>query len=145
LINDEIERTYEKDLDYATVYADNVILEFGEEMCRLIFYQEGLDLTENREAFDKSKKSVHLKFEVRIPHIAAVKLAINAKRLFDIWSRAQHYEVKDEEVQKALARFNKRIESLLYDTRESMLESREVDKLRDDFEELIGRLRRQDG
>lgn len=54
-----------KDVDYKTFFCDGIFLQTKQGISRLIFYEE-LNPNESADNFDLDKKSIRLKFEVRL-------------------------------------------------------------------------------
>jgi hypothetical protein len=133
---------YEKDDDYAVVYADNVIIRMGNENSRLIFYQEVTKLNENKKGFEKNKRCKRLKFELIIPTSAIRNMSDKASYLLKLredalmvgWNKNKNPEVLD-----AWGKVNKRIEYTYYDTSNPSINDKEMQDLIDSAEDLIGR------
>ncbi len=66
--NSQPAKTFEKDKDYASVFADGVILELGRNnSCKLTFYQEDIELEDNVTDLKDAKKIKTLTVQVNIP------------------------------------------------------------------------------
>jgi hypothetical protein len=135
--------SYEEDPDYATVYADNAILEVG-ETCRLIFYQYAIKVDDHR--LDKNKRYKRLKFEVRLPLASTERLARNGSALVGLHVRTLHMVAgkSDPTVVGTWWKLNRRMRQILYDS-ETELDARTVQSLTDDYEDLSGRIAHTEG
>jgi hypothetical protein len=114
--NKEVE--YEQPPDYTVTYADNVILQLGENNPKLIFYQEITKVNDSNNDIEKNKRCKRLKFEVRIPRSTLEKLSTIAfALLYAEKTTLKSTEGKDDaKVTRAWYEVNNVIRSTVYDT-----------------------------
>lgn len=114
----EPEITVKKDAGFHTVYADGVILQLGHDNCRLIFYQEQIELegTENI-----SQKNLTLKFEVRMPRISFTKVCMDAVKASETLNLSANFTrgLPSEDSKQAFFNLNRRIRTALFDSEDT--------------------------
>lgn len=141
----ERKKIYRKDLNYAAVFADGAILRIDEDLCRLIFYQKGIEPNEDETAIDKTKDVIQLKFEVRVPQRVLERLFNFGAKLIKLEDDA--YELtenkEDEKLDEAYWRVIDKTHSFVYDTSSTYSASdKEILELQDEYADLIGRAQR---
>jgi hypothetical protein len=142
----ERKKVYRKDLSYATVFADGVILRIDEDsICRIIFYQKGIEPNEDETSIDRTKDVIQLKFEVRVPQGVLERLFNFGAKLIKLEDDA--YEVTenkdDPKLNEVYWRLRDKVDNFVYDTSSTYSASnKEILELQDEYAELIGRAQR---
>ncbi len=135
----------QKSLDYASVFADGIILKLEDETARLIFYEKILEPTEDGKSLDTKKNILRLKHEVRISQTALEGFAIHAKKLMDIRAMLVRLAAKSKSakgVPSAWGKVDSKLQSGLYNTDDYDLGKPSVDNFATDLEDLIMRIAR---
>jgi hypothetical protein len=120
-MHNEQEKELQKSLDYITMYADGIILQLGEDVSRLIFYQDDLELTDENTAIDNKKKVKQLNFEVRIPNSVAQRFVNNANQMYSLKNETLRICQEDREsssgvINRTWQDYLNKVTSVLYDT-----------------------------
>jgi hypothetical protein len=120
-MHNEQEKELQKSLDYITMYADGIILQLGEDVSRLIFYQDDLELTDENTAIDNKKKVKQLNFEVRIPNSVAQRFVNNANQMYTLKNEPLRICQEDREsssgvINRTWQDYLNKVTSVLYDT-----------------------------
>lgn len=141
-MSDDVDNLYVKPPDFASVYADGVILQVGDDLSRLMFYQREVDPTEDGMGIEKEKERVVLKFEVRIPRYTLELLAENASELLKLKEEAFNMEQRHKKDEKVLASWydlDTKIQRFIYNTDEDEIDSKEVEALEAQYNDLRAR------
>lgn len=139
----EPQRIFQKSLNYAIVYADGVLFELGGRVSRLIFYQEELDINDDRNAIDKTRKVITQKFEVRVPHRILKRLSETVQNMSKLSDEVLKMTegIDDEKVTDVWYRFQTNLEGIVYDTNDAKPNYQR--ELGEDYNELQGRIQRK--
>lgn len=141
-MSDDIQRVFVKPPDFASVYADGVMLQIGEELSRLVFYQRGIEPSEDGSQMDKEREYVSLRFEVRLPRTALSDLADNIVELLKLKEKAWKMTKgrnKDDKVVESWWLLDGKIGRFLYNTDEDEIDGKAVEDLNAQYDDLIGR------
>jgi hypothetical protein len=134
---------YEKNCDYMTTYADGIVVQLGEEVSRLMFYQDEADIDTN----SSSVKNKHdLRFEVRIPRASLEQIAESITDWVDLQDRLNDEVegIKDEETLQKQADFEYKINHSFFDPQFEMAsKEKKLADMQDEFEEITGRAKRE--
>jgi len=145
-MSDEIRRIFIKPPDFASVYADGVMFQKGsDDLSRLVFFQRQIEPSEDGALMDKSTEYIKLIFEVRLPEYRLSQLAENVTEILDLGQKAWKMtkgKTKDEKVLHSWYVLNENIERFLYNTDEDEIDSKAVDKMDDQYSDLVGRTKR---
>lgn len=136
---------YEKSPDYMTTYADGIVLQLGEEVSRLMFYQNEADI-DTQSSSVKNKND--LRFEVRIPRTVLEQIAQSISDWVDLQDRLDEEVegVKDEETLQKQADFEYKINQSFIDPQfELANKEKKLADMQDEFEEITGRAKREKG
>ncbi len=133
------EKTYEKDLDYKTHYADGIIFQIKDNIGKLIFYQEETNPTDTDDKLEIEKKNVKMLLEIRIPE-SSLSSFINhyaEHKKFSDWGLNTATVAKsDKSVVSKWVNYDKTISKLIMDTAESFLYEK-IDKIANISEDLF--------
>lgn len=136
---------YEKNPDYMTTYADGIVIQLGEDVSRLMFYQVDSDI----DTESGSVKSNHnLRFEVRIPRSALEQVAQTIVDYTDLQDKLDNevHDVEDEETLEKYSDFEYKINHSFFDPQFEMAsKEKKLADIQDEFEEIAGRARREKG
>jgi len=133
---------YKKSEDYATIYADNVILQLGRRNCKLIFYQYATELNDDNSNIEKNKKCKKLKHEIRLPNDALERLFNDALTLIKMNNMAVNLVSPEKEfnTRRSWWELDNTLESIYYDTENPILEKEELGKLKDALDNFSSRI-----
>ena len=143
-MSDNIQRVFVKPPDFASVYADGVMFQKGSELCRLVFYQRGIEPTEDGSAMDKEREYITLNFEVKLPEWTLKNLAESIIQILEQGDKAwnmKNRRRKDEKVTESWYHLNKKIENFVYNTDEDEIDRKAVDDLNSQYDDLVGRVK----
>jgi hypothetical protein len=135
-------------LDFMTIFADGVALQYSSQVCRLLFYDEAVDV-ENMNGSDKldAKKSIRLRAEVRIHRVPLINLGVAINKARELQDKmaddVQHFP-QDPEIQHALQKALRDMEALIVDSGDRNLTVASLGKLQDDLDSLTGLVQRED-
>lgn len=136
---------YEKSPDYMTTYADGIVVQLGEDVSRLMFYQVDADI----DTKSSSVKNEHnLRFEVRIPRTVLEQIAQSITDYVDFQERLDDEVegVKDETTLQKHADFEYKINHSFFDPQIEMAnKEKKLADMQDEFEEIAGRAQREKG
>ncbi len=140
-MSDDAGCKYDKSLDYATVYADDAIVELDDDVCRIIFYQNAIEPTPNGTGLEHP--IIKLKHEVRLPERAFRLLCNYGKGAKDLLDRAytETENVQDQAIIKKLNDLEDEIKNTLFDTGD--INYNRINQLEDKFEDVVGRALRE--
>jgi len=133
---------YKKEEDYATIYADNVILQLGRRNCKLIFYQYATELNDDKSDIEKNKKCKKLKHEIRLPSDVLGRLSTVALQLTNLSNMAVSLASPQKEfnTRRAWWELDNELESTYYDTEKPTLEKENWDKINEALENFKTRI-----
>jgi hypothetical protein len=145
-MSDEVQRVFVKPPDFASVYADGVMFQKSGRLCRLIFYQRGIEPNEDGSAMDKNTEYIKLNFEVRLPETTLGELAENITEILELddkaWRMYKRHK-RDEKVMHSWFNLTESIEQFLYNTDEDEIDSKSVQDMNDQYDDLQGRTSRR--
>lgn len=136
------EVSYEQPPDYAVIYADNIILQLGDNNPKLIFYQEVTKLNDDGTDINKGKKCKRLKFEVRLPPHALENLS----KMYLGMTQARNYALdstkgnNDKNVTRSWWEVENTLRTTIYDTEDITISSEDFLKLSEASSNLGQRL-----
>lgn len=135
-------RRLEKNPDYFTAYADNVLVEIKDEVCRLMFYQNDIEFENGK--LDKERTD-RLRFEIRLPRETLIRFSRFVAGVTHL--QAQIDEgidfVSNPELDKKYDELNAKVDSLVYDSNPNIPHDNDLKKLEDDFTDLLNRVKRE--
>jgi len=136
------EISYEQPPDYAVIYADNIILQLGDNNPKLIFYQEITRLNDEGTEINKGKKCKRLKFEVRLPSLALENLS----KMYLGLTQARSYALdstkgnNDKNVTRSWWEVENTLRTTIYDTENITISPEDIVKLSEASSNLGQRL-----
>ncbi|HJU14424.1 MAG TPA: hypothetical protein VJ792_08225 [Candidatus Nitrosotalea sp.] len=133
-----------RDNEYASVFADGIMIEIGDEVTKLIFYQNSKAPSDEGTLNPYEAVKV-LKFEVRIPQSVferTSKHSLDLNQAID-----QSYDaiegIKDEKINELHAEFTSKLQNYLFDSNLDYSQNNEVKEVIDQFYDLLGRCKRE--
>jgi len=99
-----VDSNIEKDVNYTTVYADGIKFFVEKGICRLVFYQNDLGISEESPKLRKDTKL--LNFEVRMPIATVDRFCNHAPEIIDVYMKPLQYPMSDELEQKIIEHLN---------------------------------------
>jgi len=134
---------YEKSPDYIITYADGIVVQLGNDVSRLMFYQVDSEI----DTESSSVKNKHnLRFEVRIPRTSLEQIA---QSIVDYTNLQEQLDeeiegVKDETTIQKHADFEYKIDHTFFDPQFEMAnKEKKLADIQDEFEEISGRAKRE--
>jgi hypothetical protein len=134
----------DRDDDYAIVHADGIKLRLGDEVSKLIFYQEDLRPTEDGK-LDADEQHKILTFEVRLPREVLRRLSgfvVSGLEAVDrTWDAVD--KIQDKKTKELHDKFLDEIESYLFDTDPNQPSDRKIQEIVDRIYDVLGRAERE--
>lgn len=133
-----------KSNDYAVVHVDGVITQIGNEVTKLIFYQN-MHLPTESDTLDQNEITKVLQFEIRIPRTImgwVAEYIVDAEKSIENANNAVQ-NTDDEKIHSLKNELHSKIENLLCDSMNDYSEDNEVRILLEQIGEMNGRLERE--
>lgn len=135
-----------RDDEYANVFADGIMMEIGDEVTKLIFYQN-TKFPSDDDTLNPNESTKVLKFEVRIPQ--SVFKRVSEHGLQSIQAIDQSYDatvdIKDEKTNALQREFVDNLQNYLFDSNLDYAGNNEVQTMIDKFYDLLGRCQHEKG
>lgn len=131
--------------DYAVVPSDGVIMQIGDTVTKLIFYQK-LHLPTDQDMLDQDEVTKVLQFEIRIPRNifrTVAEFISSSEKSIEIGHEVVS-NTNDQKIHSLNDELDYKIRNLLIDSNEDYSEDNEVVTLREKYGELNGRLERDE-
>ena len=144
---EEPQRIFIKPPDFASVYADGVIVRLERQnLVRLVFYQKSLDPTEDGRALNRGTEYINLKFEVRVPQRALEEVTENLTEVFklkeDAWKMQKRVK-RDSFAKDSWYNFEVKSDMIVFGSEDFLTSQKEIQELGDDFENLKARAKKK--
>lgn len=135
---------YEKSPDYMTAYSDGVIIQLGDEVSRLMFYQVDADLS---DISNNVKENKILRFEVRMPKDVLRQVAETIVNTVNAQDEAFEAVdgIENEEINQKQVDLDNKLNITYFDPQIQLVNPNKNNQLQDELVDLIGRANREKG